>query len=335
MSSTIELKGRSMTRIIKSKVMLSPLAGVTDKIFRKLVRRWAPNSLLFTEMINATSLKLGYGTHKIKQLELEGGPVGVQIFDNRPFAVSEAAKQAEDSGAFLIDINMGCPVKKIAKKGGGSALIKEPKLAVELVKRVSNAVGIPVTVKTRIGWDNKEEKIQSFLLKLQDAGANMFTVHGRTRKEGFSGKADWDMIGKIKRELEVPVIANGDINNSNDAINCLQKTNADGVMIGRGVLGSPWRIGEIDYGIKKIKGFKEPNIEQKLNLIIEHLDELINEKGNHGLLIARKHIAWTCRNFPGATNLRNSLVKSLDAEEVKELINKMIKTLYDDQKSLI
>tara|TARA_B100000941_G_scaffold289429_1_gene268393 strand:+ start:359 stop:1351 length:993 start_codon:yes stop_codon:yes gene_type:complete len=330
MSTFIKLKGKGITRIIKSKVILSPLAGVTDKIFRKLVRKWAPNSLLFTEMINATSLKHGYGSQKINQIELENGPVGVQIFDNRPFAVSEAAKQAEDSGAYVVDINMGCPVKKIAKKGGGSALIKDHKLAIELVKRVSKAVSVPVTVKTRLGWDNKEENIEEFLLKLQDAGATMITLHGRTRKQGFSGKADWDMIGRIKKELEIPVIANGDIKNPEDALNCLKKTNADGVMIGRGVLGSPWKIGEIDYAIEDLKSFKVPNLEQKLLLIIEHLEELIKEKGNHGLLIARKHISWTCKNFPGAINLRNNLVRAADAEEVKELINKMILTLNND-----
>ena len=334
MSSVIKLKGKGINRIIKSKVILSPLAGVTDKIFRKLVRKWAPDSLLFTEMINATSLKKGYGSRKIKQLELEGGPVGVQIFDNRPYAVSEAAKLAEDSGAFLIDINMGCPVKKISKKGGGSALIKDRLLAIELVKRVSKAVQIPVTVKTRLGWDNKEENIEEFLLNLQDSGATMVTIHGRTRKEGFTGTADWEMIGRIKKLLEIPVIANGDIKNTKDALNCFNQTNADGLMIGRGVLGSPWKIGEIDFAIKKQKGFKEPNIEERLLLLIEHLDELIKEKGDHGLLIARKHISWTCKNFSGATKLRNNLVRAIDAEEVKELIKKTIESLNTHQKLL-
>ena len=334
MSSNIKLIGKGITRIIKSKVMLSPLAGVTDNVFRKIVRKWAPDSLLFTEMINASSLKKGFGTMKIKQIELEKGPVGVQIFDNRLFAVSEAAKQAEDYGAYVIDINMGCPVKKIAKKGGGSALIKDRKLAVDLVKRVVEAVQIPVTVKTRLGWDNKEENIDNFLLRLQNAGAAMITLHGRTRKQGFSGNADWEMIGKLKEKLEIPLIANGDIKNPSDAINCLKQTKADGVMIGRAILGSPWKLGEIDYGIKEIKGFKEPNIEQKLNLIIEHLEELIQEKGDHGLLIARKHISWTCKSFPGATKLRNNLVRSIDHNEVKELINLTIKTLKKEQKIL-
>jgi len=334
MSSVIKLRGNGVTRILKSKVILSPLAGVTDKIFRKLVRKWAPDSLLFTEMINATSLKNGYGTKKINQLESEQGPIGVQIFDNRPFAVSEAAKLAEDSGAFLIDINMGCPVKKISKKGGGSALIKDPLLAAELVKRVSKAVKIPVTVKTRLGWDNKEENIEDFLLNLQDSGARMITIHGRTRKQGFSGVSDWDMIGRIKEILEIPVIANGDIKNPNDALNCIKITKADGLMIGRGILGSPWKVGEIDYAIKKLNGFREPSIEEKLLLVIEHLDELIKEKGNHGLLIARKHISWTCKNFKGATKLRNNLVRAINADEVKELINKTIETLNKETKLL-
>ena len=327
MTLNIKLKGKGITRIVESKVMLSPLAGVTDKVFRKFVRKWAPNSLLFTEMINATSLKKGFGNKKIKQLELEKGPVGVQIFDNRPFAVSEAAKKAEDYGAYLIDINMGCPVKKIAKKGGGSALIKDRKLAIELLRRVVEAVQVPVTVKTRLGWDNKKENIEDFLLQLQDSGASMITLHGRTRKQGFSGNADWEMIGRMKELLEIPIIANGDIKNPEDALKCLKKTNADGVMIGRGILGSPWKLGEIDYAIKELKGFKEPNTEQKLILIIEHLDDLIKDNGEHGLLIARKHISWTCKNFTGATSLRNSLVRAINAGEIKELIKNKIKTL--------
>jgi len=285
-------------------------------------------------MINATSLKKGFGTQKINKIDSEEGPVGVQIFDNRPYAVSEAAKQAEDYGAFLIDINMGCPVKKIAKKGGGSALIKDRKLAIDLVKKVVKAVKVPVTVKTRIGWDNKEENIEDFLFKLQDAGATMITIHGRTRKQGFTGKSDWEMIGRLKKLLEIPVIANGDIRNPEDALNCLKRTNADGVMIGRGILGSPWKIGEIDYALREVKNFKEPNLEQKLYLIIEHIEELIKEKGDHGLLIARKHISWTCKDFKGASNLRNNLVKAVDKNEVKDLINKMIKTLHNKKNIL-
>jgi len=327
MSTSLVIKGKGITREIKSTVMQSPLAGVTDKIFRKFIRKWAPESLLFTEMINATSLNLGYGVEKVNQIKEEDGPVGIQLFDNRPYSVAEAAKESESSGAYIIDINMGCPVKKIAKKGGGSALLKDPSLAVELVKRISRAVKIPVSVKTRIGWSEKDENIKEFLFRLQDAGANMFTIHGRTRAQGFNGKADWKFIRKLKEELEVPVIANGDIYNINDAIECLKITKADGIMIGRGVLGSPWIIGEIDSALKGLKNFKKPTLEEKLNLIIEHIDELIFEKGEYGLLLARKHIAWTCRGFEGSQNLRNSLIKAKSYEEAKEEILLMISRL--------
>ena len=319
MHTSLIIKGRGVSREIKSNVIQSPLAGVTDKIFRKFIRRWAPDSLLFTEMINATSLKLGYGLEKIKQISNEEGPVGIQLFDNRPNSIADAAKEAESLGAYIIDINMGCPVKKIAKKGGGSALLKDPSLAVELVKQISRAVKIPVSVKTRIGWSYKDKNFIDFLMRLQDAGANMFTIHGRTREQGFNGKADWQFIRKLKEELEIPLIANGDIYNVKDAIECLKITKADGIMIGRGILGSPWIIGEIDSALKGLENFKKPTVEEKLHLIIEHIDELIFEKGQHGLLLARKHIAWTCKEFEGAQSLRKNLVKAKSPQEAKDL----------------
>ena len=329
MQTTLIIKGKEVSREIKSIVIQSPLAGVTDKIFRKFIRRWAPESLLFTEMVNATSLNLGYGVEKINQISNEEGPVGIQLFDNRPNSVADAAKESESSGAYIIDINMGCPVKKIAKKGGGSALLKDPSLAIELVKRISRAVNIPVSVKTRIGWSDKDNNIKEFLLRLQDAGANMFTIHGRTREQGFNGKADWKFIRELKEELEIPVIANGDIFNVKDAIECLKITKADGIMIGRGVLGSPWIIGEIDSALKGLKNFKKPTTEEKLHLIIEHIDELTFEKGEHGLLLARKHIAWTCKEFDGAQYLRKNLVKAKSAKEAKDEILLMISSLKD------
>ena len=327
MNTSLVITGNGVSRVIKSNVIQSPLAGVTDKIFRKFVRRWAPDSLLFTEMINATSLKLGYGVEKINQISKEEGPVGIQLFDNRPNSIADAAKESESSGAFIIDINMGCPVKKIAKKGGGSALLKDPSLAVELVKRISGAVKIPVSVKTRIGWSEKDQNIKEFLLRLQDAGASMFTIHGRTREQGFNGKADWQFIRKLKEEIEIPLIANGDIYNVNDAIECLKITKADGIMIGRGILGSPWLIGEIDSALKGLKNFKKPTTVEKLHLIIEHIDQLISEKGEYGLLLARKHIAWTCKDFDGAQNLRKNLIKAKSSKEAKEEILLMISLL--------
>ena len=324
--SPIYLSGNGTSRSLNCPVIQSPLAGVSDQIFRKFVRRWSPKALLFTEMVNAKSLELGHGEEKVIELSEESGPIGVQLFDHRPDSMIDAAIKAESSGAFLIDINMGCPVKKIARKGGGSALLKEPELAQLIVKKVSKAISIPLTVKIRLGWDETTSDPVSFALGLQDAGAQLITVHGRTRKQGFSGNANWEAISKIKKSLDIPVIANGDIRNSRDAIECLKITNADGVMIGRASMGAPWLVGQIDAEIKNQKTFREPDAKMKVSLSLEHLKLLVSKKGNHGLLIARKHMNWTCRGFQGASTLRQKLVRaSTPNEAIKLLEDELIK----------
>jgi tRNA-dihydrouridine synthase B len=183
----LHLPGQGRPRELRCRVLQSPLAGVSDRIFRSLVRRWAPDALLFTEMVNATSLELGHGRGKVEEVEGEEGPIGVQLFDHRPAAMAEAARRAEASGAFLIDINMGCPVHKIARKGGGSGLIREPDLACRIVEAVAGAVAIPVTVKTRLGWCGDSSDPVAFALGLENAGAQALTLHGRTREQGFRG----------------------------------------------------------------------------------------------------------------------------------------------------
>ncbi len=326
MLSPILLSGNGTSRSLNCPVIQSPLAGVSDQIFRKFVRRWSPKALLFTEMVNAKSLELGHGEEKVIELSEESGPIGVQLFDHRPDSMIDAAIKAESSGAFLIDINMGCPVKKIARKGGGSALLKEPELAQLIVKKVSKAISIPLTVKIRLGWDETTNDPVSFALGLQDAGAQLITVHGRTRKQGFSGNANWEAISKIKKSLDIPVIANGDIKNSRDAIECLKITNADGVMIGRASMGAPWLVGQIDAEIKNQKTFIPPDAKMKISLSLEHLKLLILKKGNHGLLIARKHMNWTCRGFQGASTLRQKLVRARSPNEaIKLLEDELIK----------
>ena len=306
----IFLPGNGTSRSLECPIIQSPLAGISDQIFRKFVRRWSPNALLFTEMVNAKSLELGHGVAKVIELSEETGPIGVQLFDHRPEAMIDAAIMAESSGAFLVDINMGCPVRKIARKGGGSALLKEPDVAQKIVKKVSKAISIPLTVKIRLGWCETTSDPISFALGLQEAGAQLITVHGRTRRQGFSGRADWEAIARIKKSLDIPVIANGDIKNSKDAIKCFNITKADGVMIGRASMGSPWLVGQIHEEINNQKTFRTPDAKMKVGLSLEHLKLLVSRKGNHGLLIARKHMNWTCRGFQGSSALRHKLLRA-------------------------
>jgi nifR3 family TIM-barrel protein len=322
-ATPLELPGNGTPRSLRCRVLQSPLAGVSDRIFRALVRRWAPDALLFTEMVNATSLELGHGRRKVEELAEESGPIGVQLFDHRPAAMAEAAKRAEAAGAFLIDINMGCPVKKIARKGGGSGLIREPELAARIVETVAAAVRIPVTVKTRLGWCGApgrqaaatagsavSEMAVRWCRQLESAGAQLLTLHGRTREQGFKGRADWDAIAAVKRALAIPVIANGDISSPEDALRCLELTGADGVMVGRGTMGSPWLVGQIDAALCGRPVPPTPGPAEKLALAAEQLRALVAARGDHGLLIARKHLGWTCTGFTGAPQLRHALMRA-------------------------
>ncbi|WP_254940809.1 tRNA dihydrouridine synthase DusB [Cyanobium sp. Morenito 9A2] len=314
------LPGRGTPRVLTCRVLQSPLAGVSDRIFRGLVRRWAPGALLFTEMVNATSLELGFGTQKVEELADEEGPIGVQLFDHRPGAMAEAARRAEAAGAFLIDINMGCPVRKIARKGGGSGLIRDPALACRIVEQVSAAVAIPVTVKTRLGWCGDSADPVGFARALERAGAQALTLHGRTRAQGFSGAADWGAITRVKAALTIPVIANGDINGPDDALRCLEQTGADGVMVGRGTMGAPWLVGQIDAALRGRPVPPTPGALERLRLAQEHLHALVTAKGDHGLLIARKHMGWTCQGFPGAAQLRHALMRAPDPAQADGLL---------------
>jgi len=332
----LQLRGRGTSRALRCRVLQSPLAGVSDRIFRGLVRRWAPDALLFTEMVNATSLELGHGLIKVEELASEPGPIGVQLFDHRPAAMADAARRAEAAGAYLIDINMGCPVKKIARKGGGSGLIRDPDLAARIVEAVSAAVTIPVTVKTRLGWcgadrdgsasdlATQETVLQETALlwcrRLENAGAQLLTLHGRTREQGFKGQANWAAIAAVKRALAIPVIANGDVNSPSDALACLERTGADGVMVGRGTMGAPWLVGQIDAALNGRPIPASPNALERIQLAAEQLQALVAARGDHGLLIARKQMGWTCTGFTGAPQLRHALMRAPTPAEALALL---------------
>ena len=329
-TAPLMLRGNGIDRRLRCRVLQSPLAGVSDRIFRALVRRWAPDALLFSEMVNATGLELGHGLGKLPDPASETGPIGVQLFDHRPQAMAEAARRAEAAGAFLIDINMGCPVRKIARKGGGSGLLRDPELAVRIVETVAGAVRLPVTVKTRLAWCGAAAEGEAGLSavavawcrQLEDAGARALTLHGRTREQGFSGRADWATIAAVKRALQIPVIANGDVRGPEEALRCLAITGADGVMVGRATMGAPWMVGRIDAALSGRPLPPEPGAAERISLATEQLGALIEAYGAKGLLIARKHMGWTCQGFAGAAELRHGLMRAPTADAALELLTR-------------
>jgi nifR3 family TIM-barrel protein len=215
---------------------------------------------------------------------------------------------------------MGCPVPKIARKGGGSGLLRDPDLAARIVAAVAAAVEVPVTVKTRLGWCDGSADPVGFARQLEAAGAQLLTLHGRTREQGFKGLADWGAIAAVKRELRIPVIANGDITSPAAALSCLAITEADGVMVGRGSMGAPWLVGQIDAALSGRPVPATPIATERLELAGEQLRALVAAKGDQGLLIARKHLGWTCQGFAGAAELRHGLMRAATADAAHQLL---------------
>lgn len=307
-------------KLFQSRVLQAPLSGVTDLVFRRLVRRYAPDSMMYTEMVQARGLCHARQLPQIMEIDPNEQPVSIQLFDCRPDFMAEAAQMAVAEGAQTIDINMGCPVNKITKNGGGSSLLRDPDTAAAIVRTVVAAVSVPVTVKTRIGWSDTEINILEFAQRLQEAGAQMITVHARTRSQGYHGAANWDWIRRVKAALSIPVIANGDIVSVAAAVRCLQETGADGVMCSRGTLGNPFLVGEIDHYFKTGQLRPETSLRDRLRCAQEHLQALFDYKGRHGLLQARKHMTWYATGFHGAHQLREQLCLIESVQQGCELL---------------
>lgn len=323
--------------IIHSRVLQSPLSGVTDLVFRRLVRRYAPQSMLYTEMVSAAELHHVRRLPQVMEVDPGEQPISIQLFDRRPEFLAEAAKKAVDQGASTVDINMGCPVNKITKNGGGSSLLKDPDTAARIVETVAAAVEVPVTVKTRLGWCPDTIDIISFARRLEAAGAQMITLHGRTRSQGYNGSADWSWIAKVKQALAIPIIANGDIFSVDAAIDCLQQTQADGVMCSRGTLGYPFLVGEIDHFLKTGQRRRPPTASERLACAREHLAMLAEYKGASGIRQARKHMAWYAKGFDGSASLREQLCRISSVEEGHGLLDaamaKLTPTVDQTQKN--
>ena len=310
--------------VVDSRVLQSPLSGVTDLVFRRLVRRYAPKSMMYTEMVSAKEIHHLQELPAIMAIAPDEEPISIQLFDSRPDFMAQAAQKAVAQGANTIDLNMGCPVNKITKKGGGSSLLRQPEVAEAIVKTVVDAVNVPVTVKTRIGWDDKEINIIDFARRMEDRGAQMLTIHGRTRAQGYNGTADWTWIAKVKQALLIPVIANGDIFSVEAAVKCLELTQADGVMCSRGTLGYPFLVGEIDRFLKTGEILPSPNVITKLQCAKEHLQGLWEYKGQRGIYQSRKHLAWYCKGFSGAVQLREEVSQIESLEQGIEILDRAI-----------
>lgn len=319
---------------LHSRVLQSPLSGVTDMVFRRLVRRYAPQSMLYTEMVNATGLQYVKELPKIMEVERSETPISIQLFDCRPDFLAEAARMAVNEGADTVDINMGCPVNKITKNGGGSSLLRQPEVAEAIVRSVVNAVNVPVTVKTRIGWSESEINILDFARRMEDAGAQMITVHGRTRAQGYNGPAKWEWIRRVKEIASIPVIANGDIFSVEAAIACLEQTGADGVMCSRGTLGYPFLVGEIDHFLKTGELKPKPSPIERLQVARTHLIELYDYKGDRGIRQARKHMTWYAKGFAGAATLRGQLCLVENLQQGLDLLDAAIAQLADRSNEL-
>ena len=300
---------------LSSHTFLAPMAGVTDKPFRQMVRHFGPH-LIWTEMIAATSLFYhSQTTERMMDLSDEIGPIALQIVGNDPEHMAFAAHKAEENGAVLIDINMGCPVKKLISNISGAALMRDPYQAFQIVKAVKDAVDVPVTVKMRLGWDKDECNVVDFAQHMEEAGADALTIHARTKEQGYSGKADWSFISAVKSKVHIPVFANGDIVDEISAQKCLSITKADGVMIGRGALGKPWILSEIDG--------KSPCFDLK-EVVLEHFERLLSYYGAKGLFIARKHLAWYATGHSFVAQFRRLVY----AEKKKENVIALIKEFF-------
>ncbi|PXV62716.1 tRNA dihydrouridine synthase DusB [Halanaerobium congolense] len=315
---------------IEPAVFLAPMAGVSDYPYRQLVREMGVN-LLYTEMVSSKGYE--YGNKRTAELiefdKGETGKIAVQIFgENAEFMARAAADISAEYDIDLIDINMGCPARKIVKNGAGSALMKKPDLAFEIIKKTVNAAEVPVTVKMRSGWD--EENINAVeLAKIsEEAGAAAVAVHGRTRSQFYKGQADWEIIKDVVNAVEIPVIANGDIFSAEDAASIIDKTKCDGIMVGRAAQGNPWIFKEIIEYLTKGKLIKVPSNVEKIEMALKHLELTVDYYGeNHGVPIMRKHISWYLKGMPNAGKMKNEANKIADKNKLIALLKKYQKSL--------
>ena len=313
---------------VNNPLALGPMAGVTDWAFRTICAEMGAG-ITVTEMVSSRALV--YQDKKSKALlkKNDYSICGAQIFGNDPEIMSQAAVLAlEHSGCDFLDINMGCPMPKIANSGDGCGLMKTPELAGKIVSTVVKAVNVPVTVKCRLGWDRGSINVLDFTKRMEDNGAAMLTVHGRTRSMLYSGKADWDMIAKVKQQLSVPVIANGDIVDAETALRCLKWTKADGIMIGRATFGDPWLFSQVKAAMEGAEIPKRPKLSKRIDLAVKQFQLAYEDKGEHiACLEARKHFAWYLRGVSHSNYYKEQISGIQSMEDIYRIADGIRKDL--------
>lgn len=311
-------------------VILAPMAGITDLAFRLLCKEQGCD-VVVTEMISAKALYYGNkNTIPLLQIEEEEKPVGVQIFGSEPELMGQMAHKIEDRGFAYIDINMGCPVPKIVNNKEGSALMLQPELAGKIVKEVKAAVSLPVTVKIRLGFDEDHKNAVEFARILEENGVDALAVHGRTREQFYSGKADWETIRQVKEAVSVPVIANGDIFSGEDALAIRAATGCDGIMVGRGCKGNPWLFREIKAALAGQPIPKRPGVDEVAAMLLRHAALCVKYKEEYtGIREMRKHAGWYTAGMWGATKLRDAVNHVTTLSQLETLVDKNFNLDYN------
>lgn len=311
---------------IKNGICLAPMAGIADRAFRELCINYGAGYVV-SEMVSAKGFTMG--DKKSRQLLVLGeseNPAAIQIFGDDPEIMAEAAEKCLEFNPQVIDINMGCPAPKIAMNGGGASLMKKPELAGEIIKAVSGAVSIPVTVKIRKGWDDNSVNAVQIAQIAEKNGASAVTVHGRTRMQMYSGNVDYDIIARVKQAVSIPVIGNGDIRDEQSAAIMLEKTNCDGIMIGRGALGNPWLFQRLNAYLGECRVLPEVSVNEKMVVMLKHVEKIIEYKGEYtAIREARHHAAYYTKGIRGGAAFRREIGQLESFEQLQELAYKIAK----------
>ena len=308
---------------IDTPVILAPMSGVTDLPFRRLAKEQGAGMVVSEMIASWAMIRENRNTLRMAEVDGCGGVSAVQLAGCEPQAMAEAARLAVDRGADLIDINFGCPVKKVAVgQQAGSALMRDETAAASILEATVRAVPVPVTLKMRMGWDHASLNAPRLARIAEACGIRLVTVHGRTRQQFYTGRADWDFIGAVKDAVRVPVIANGDIVTEDDAAEALRRSHADGIMIGRGCYGRPWFPAQVAHFLRTGARLPEPPLVQQKEILLRHYAAMLLHFGTDaGLRLARKHVSWYSRGLPGSAEFRATVNRLADAKAVVRLVH--------------